>query len=248
MASLRFNRIRNLTKALPYASLIIVLAVIAYFAWLNHNELESAITQQVKKQLLVTALSEAQSINARAASINDISLAGINESVKYINDLEKVFVFIVDHHARIVDYPYASYIGKDILAETKGRISGPSWLELNRIMGGMRNAEPGTAILDFFSEDQNPKITKTLMAFAPVDIGPSRYSIVVAMEYGIIADFVHKNAVDNLLFMGFMVLTLIIFGLIFYKIHREKDRLALTELTLNIINKQLHSEIAERKK
>jgi len=243
----KISGIKNFLKeSPPYIALIVTLIIIGYFAWSSHNRFEKAMINQAKKQLLITALSEAQSIGN---SINDaaIPVTRINDLVKHINDLERAFAFIVREDGLIVDYPYAAYVGKNILAETKDKISSSDWLELNRIILKIHSKEEGTGALDFFSEAERPKIVRTLLAFAPLNIGVERYSVFVAMEYDVVAELINKSAIENLIFLAAMILALFAFGLIFYRIHREKDKLALSELTLNIINRQLHSEIDERK-
>jgi len=240
--------IKNLAKTIiPYAVFAVTLGVIGYLAWLNHNDFEKIIIKQVQTQLLITSLSEAQSIEKYVESA-PVSAAGINALVKHINDLEKAYVFIIDDNAKIIDYPNASYVGKNILELVKGKISEPEQSKLGAVMQRIRSKEKGTAILDFLSEDINPRFTKTLIAFSPLRIGNNSCSIVVAMEYNVIENTIHKNARDNLIFMGFTCLVFIIFALIFYRARREKDLLMIRETVSNIINKQLRSEIEDRKR
>lgn len=242
-----FVKIKSILKeAMPYVAFIVILGAIGYFTWVNHNELEQAMVGQVKRQLLVTALAEAESIKAYANDTN-ISAGKIKELITNINRLENVFAFVVKDNADIVDYPYEGYVNKNILALTKDKLPDPDRIKLNSIIEKANSGGQGSELLSFFSEDKEPKIVKVLMAFTPIHIGVSRYSVIVVMEYSVIEKIVHKNAMQNLIFMGFACLMLIIFGWIFYRIHREKDKLALKELTLNIINKQLHSEIDQRK-
>ncbi len=102
--------------------------------------------------------------------------------------------------------PYTNYIGENLLTLLKGKISNPEWLKLNSITQKIKNGEQGTAIIDFYSEDvNNPIIVKTLLAFAPVSISNNRASIIVAMEYDVVAEPVNKNARDNIVFGGFVL-------------------------------------------
>ncbi|MFA5090066.1 MAG: hypothetical protein WC510_03380 [Candidatus Omnitrophota bacterium] len=227
-------------------ALVVILCAIGYLAWLNHNDFEKAITRQVQTQLLITALSEAQSIE-RYIDDTKISVPQINSLVKHINDLERVYVFIIDNNAEIISHPCPAYVGKNILTLAKGRISGPDWLKLNAIMRKIRNGQEGSDILDFFSEDADPKIAKTLVAFAPIRIGKTKGSIIAAMEYSVIANPINKNLRDTFLFIGFINLSLVIFGMVLYKIRKEKEKLTISEMVSNIINKQLRLEIDERK-
>lgn len=231
---------------IPYVSFVLVLGIIGYLAWLNHNDFEKTIIKQVQSQLLITALSEAQSIEKYAES-NPVTTAGINALVKHINDLEKAYAFIIDSDAKIIDYPHAGYAGKNILSLVEGKILEPEQLKLNAVMLKIKNGERGTAILDFLSEDTGSRIARTLVAFSPLRIGGNKCSIVVAMEYGVIENIIHKNARDNLISAAFACAAFIAFGFILYRIRREKDLLVVRETVSNIINKQLRSEIESRK-
>jgi len=241
-----FGRIKAAFKeSIPYVAFLAILGLVGYFSWINHNELERDLFRQAKNNLYTTALIEAQSI--KSYSSEGFSEARIGDLLKDVNNLEKTYAFIIKNNADIVYYPYEGYVNKNILSLTKDNISSSEWLKLNAMVEELREGKQGTGLLTFYSAAKSPRIVKVLMAYAPVHIGLSRYSIIFVMEYSIIERLVHRNAVLNLIFMGFACLTIIIFGLIFYRIHREKDKLALREMTLSIINKQLHSEIDERK-
>ena len=246
--SILFSRIKSALKIIiAYSALAIILGVIGYLAWLNHNDFEKAIVSQARQQLLITAISEAQSIEEHVSN-PDMFISRSGELLKHINDVEKVYVFILDDNSKIICWPNADFVGKNILELAKGKIPEPERLKLDSAMRRIRNGGQGTETLGFFSEGRDPKIVKTLIAFTPAGIGENRYSVIVAMEYSVIAGPLNKNARDNLLFAGFIVLILIISGIIFYRIRRSKARLAISEATSNIINKQLHLEIEERKK
>lgn len=195
---MRYTRI-----IIPYIAIVIILAVTGYFSWLNHNAFEKAMVDQAQTQLMITALSEAQSIEEHSDN-NEIPAAEINGLVKHINDLERVYVLIINNDARIMFCPYTNYIGENLLTLLKRKISNPEWLKLSSTMQKIKNGEQGTAVIDFFSENANPIIVKTLLAFAPIYISNTRSSIIVAMEYDVVAEPVNKNARDNIVFGGFM--------------------------------------------
>jgi signal transduction histidine kinase len=206
---------------IPYIVIVIILAMTGYFARLNHNNFEKTVVNQAQTQLLITALSEAQSIERYSNNIN-ISAAQIDELVKHINDLERVYALIIDNNANIISFPRTDYIGKNVLAIIKEKISTPDGLKLNSILQKTKRGEQGTDLLDFFSDDANPKIVKTLLAFAPIRIGNTRCSIIVAMEYNAIASPVNKNARDSIVFAGFMFLVFFILAFVLYRQQKKR--------------------------
>jgi signal transduction histidine kinase len=211
----------NIRTLVPYIAIAVILAAIGYFSRLNHNAFEKTIVNQAQRQLMITALSEAQSIRRHSYN-TDISTADITGLVKHINDLERVYVLIVDNDANIMICPYTNYIGRNLRTLLKGKISDSEWLKLNSILQQIRDGRQGTAIIDFFSDNANPAIVKTLLAFAPIRYRDPMSSIIVAMEYNVVAQPVNKNARDNIVFGGvvfsmFFVLAASIF-------HHQKQR------------------------
>ena len=221
MRSRTFN-MRNVRIIIPYIAIVIILAVIGYFSWLNHNAFEKAMVEQAQTQLMITALSEGQSIENYFLDNTEIYAAEINGLVKHINDLERVAVLVVNNDAKIILCPYTNYTGENLLTLLKGKISNPEWLKLNSIIQKIKNGEQGTAVVDFFSDNANPAIVKTLLAFAPVYINNARSSIIVTMEYDVVAEPVNKNARDNIIFGG--VAFFMFFVLAASVFHQQKKR------------------------
>jgi len=176
-----------------------------------------------------------------------ISIERINSLISHINQGEKGYAFIIDNNATLLSYPDESYIGKSILAVLGQKL--PSFVpsELKRITGKMNAGREGVDVFPFLLAGQKPKIVKTLIAFSPVRINSELWSIAVAMDYNAIAAPINRNARDNLVFTGFVLLVFATLSLFFYRAQKEKERLAITAQACNIINKQLHLEIAERK-
>jgi len=241
----KFNK--GLKAAMPFLAVIVVLVSAGYVSWLNHNDFEKAIIRQTQTQLLITALSEAKIIEKNIYDIGS-SPTGINQLVKNIDDLEKVYTIVVTDNGKIISCPYASFLGINILEFTNNKIPESDWEKLNSVIHEFKNGKSGTAILDFLSEDPSHKIVKTIIAFSPMRVGKNRNAIIIVMEYSLIANLIHRNLRDNLLFMVLTNFVIAIFGLALFRIHREKDKLAISEAALNIINRQLHSEIDDRKK
>jgi signal transduction histidine kinase len=211
----------NIRTFVPYIAIAIILAAIGCFSRLNHNAFEKTIVTQAQTQLMVTALSEAQSISKHCDS-NGISTVQIDRLTRHINDMEKVYVLIVDNDAKITYCPYPNYIGQNLRTLLKGKISNPEWLEFNSILQKISSGGQGTAVIDFFSDNAKPVIVKTLLAFAPIHNRNTMSSIIVAMEYDVVARPVNKNAGDNIIF-GVYVFTMF-FILAASIFHQQKKR------------------------
>jgi len=237
---------RKLKATLPYLAFAVILSIIGYLGWQNHSEFERIIINQVKTQLLITALSETQSVE-KYVNDGEVTIDKIEGIVKHINDLEKVFVLVIGENGQILSSPESGYIGKDIFDITKNRISGFEWLKLKSLVKKVKEGAQGTEEIDFLSENNGSRPVKSLLAFSSMRINGKRCAIFVVMEYGVISGIINKNAVDMLLFLIVTDIVLVLFGLIFYRMHQEKEKLAVSEEALNIINKQLHCEIDKRK-
>ena len=83
-------------------------------------------------------------------------------------------------------------------------------------------ANKAQAIVDFYSDNANPIIIKTLLAFAPVHISNTRASIIVAMEYDVVAEPVNKNAGDNIIFGGLVLSMFFVLAASIF--HHQKKR------------------------
>ena len=209
----------------PYIAIAVILAVTGYIFRLNHNAFEKAMVDQAQTQLMITALSEAQSIERHSYN-TEISAIDTSGLVKHIDDLERVQVLIVDDDAKIKHSHYMNYIGENLLTLYKGKISNPEWLKLNSMVQKIKNGEQGTVIIDFFSDDVNPNIVKTLLAFAPIHHVNTRSSIIVAMEYDVVAEPVNKNARDTIVFGGFaLFMFFVLAASIFHQQKKKADEL-----------------------
>jgi len=154
----------------------------------------------------------------------------INELVAHINQ-DKIRALLIDGNNRILSYPDAKYIG-----------SG-----LNSIAGdGFFNQSIFKDVLQKASSDAQG--TEGLFAFSPIHFGSNSWLLIVAADYSLIAGPMNKNSRNNLLMVGFVLLVFIFAGVILYRIQQKRAQLAISARALDIINKQLHLEIDERKR
>lgn len=178
----------------------------------------------------------------------DILLERIDSLVSHINQGDTRYAFLLDSSATLLSYHDTSYVGKNIGSLLNEKLTMSDLPELKRIAGRMASGKEGMDMFAGVSSEALPKTEKILLAYAPIRIGSTVWSIAVAMNYDAISGPINRNTRDNLIFAGFVLLIFLILGISFYTAQKKKDELAISEAALNIINKQLHLEIGERKK
>ncbi len=157
-------------------------------------------------------------------------LERINSLIGHINQ-DKIYALLLDGNNIILSYPDAGYIGLDV-----NGISGESVFnrsEFRNVLKKVNSGEQGA---------------EGLFAFVPIRFGSNAWSIIVAADYGLIAGPVNKNAKDNLITVGFVFLVFVFAGIMLYRIQKKRAQLSISARALDIINKQLHLEIDERKR
>lgn len=160
----------------------------------------------------------------------------VNNLISHINEEGSRRVFIIDSRGSIIGYPDKYYIGKNISDIINDRFFGYTPEELNTLSDGMRGGKQAQIA-----------VGNTLAAYCPIHIGSGRWSIAVVMQRDVISVPINKNLRDNIIFMVFMFAVFVAVGAIFYKTQKKKNELLVAAATLDIINKQLHLEIKQRK-
>ena len=176
-----------------------------------------------------------------------ILLERVDELTKHLNQGQEIYSFVIDDKGDLLSYPDKSYIGKNILIVINEKFPNFDSLELKGIVSKMTEGKEGKIIIKYLSRGIKPKITDTLVAFAPIDVGNNIWSICVAMGYGVISASINTNAKDNIIFAGFVLLILLSLVILYFKAERRRYLNDISASALNIINKQLHLEIKERK-
>ena len=161
----------------------------------------------------------------------------ISSLTSHINEGGSRRAIISDNRGIVISHPDKSYIGK-VTSEvfSKDKFFGYNPSQAGSIAERMRQGQEGATV-----------VAKTLIAYCPIHIGSNFWSIAVAMDYSVISSPIIKNARNNLIFTGFIFLIFFAAGMIYYRTHKKKDELLISAATLDIINKQLHLEIKERK-
>jgi len=177
-----------------------------------------------------------------------LSIERIHGLVNHINRSGVMYAFVLDEHGTLVSYPDANLLGMDMAVALQGKISRAGMTALREEIGAMEKEREGMNITLLPSAGVGPQIVQTIVAFTPVRIGVNIWSIAVAMDYRTIAGPLHRNVRDNLVFVGFVFGVLGILLAILYRTWNKRVQLATSARALDIINRQLHLEIDERRK
>lgn len=177
-----------------------------------------------------------------------ISLERIHSLVSPIDRGKSVYAFVLDGHGMIVSYPDTALIGRDFVTALHAQFPGLDMGALREGVRAMEGGGEGMHIIRLPSGGSGPGTAGTLVAFTPIRIGASRWSIVIAMDYRSIAGPLRRNLRDNFLFVTLVIAVLGALGTVVYRARRKHAEFAVSTRALHIINRQLHLEIEERRR
>ncbi|MCX6354379.1 MAG: cache domain-containing protein [Candidatus Aureabacteria bacterium] len=177
-----------------------------------------------------------------------LSVERINDLITHINQSGLTYAFVRDEHGMLVSYPDAALLGMDMAVALQGRIPRAGVTALREEIGAMGEYSEGTNVILLPTAGVGPEIVQTIVAFTPVRIGVNMWSIAVAMDCRMIAGPLHRNVRDNLVFVCFVFGILGILLGVMYRIRKKRVQLATSTRALDIINRQLHLEIDERRR
>ncbi|MEI8349531.1 MAG: cache domain-containing protein [Candidatus Omnitrophota bacterium] len=176
-----------------------------------------------------------------------IVLERIQRLVDHINRIGKIKALVVGSGQTLIVYPDSQYVGKNFTSVIKERAFRSGSFDPAMLAEKMSKGEEGKGVVYCFF-DQVAHIEKNLIAFIPIHLGKEVWSIAAFMPYQEIAGPIHRNVLDNILFVGLILLIFVIVGTVIYIMQQKKVKLEVETLALNIINRQLHSDISERKR
>jgi len=176
-----------------------------------------------------------------------ISVDRINKLIEHINGEQNVYAVVIDDDANILSSSNKENIGKNALALLGENPPRPEIRKMEEIIKGMNGGRSGIAAIRYLPGQTGRKSAEMLVSFTPIRIGSEIWSIAVAMDYSAIIGPINRNARDNLAFVAFILLVLMIAGAVFYRSEKKNTELSVSKTCLDLINKQLHLEIEKRK-
>ena len=165
-----------------------------------------------------------------------IFLDRIDNLLSHINQFGQGYAIVIDSNSEMLSGPIKEKIGSSVSSILKGR---PAM--------DMAAGREGTAILMLPSAENLSKEERTLMAYTPIEIENGAWSIAVTRPYAAISKPIGINTRDNIFFMAFILVVLIVMGSAFLRSRKKQTQLAVSAEALKIINKQLHLDIDKRK-
>ncbi|MBW7990784.1 MAG: response regulator [Planctomycetes bacterium] len=156
------------------------------------------------------------------------------------------YTWIVDNKGIIISHPDSSFIGKNLFSLQKNNAGDEEAKEremLSELLAG--NSGACCLVFDEFSDG------KVVMAWRPIRIGETKWSICVTSEYNRISAPVKTHSRNVNMAVGLLIVQLILGGTWFYRDQREKVKWEIKAQSadeLSLLNKQLSKETANLKR
>ncbi len=175
-----------------------------------------------------------------------ICLSTIRNSLYENNQGNGGYSWIVDNKGIIISHPDSSFIGQSLSSLHKNNAVGKEVKE-TEILSEILAGSSGTRCL-VFDEFSNKK---AVMAWRPISIGETKWTICVTSEYDRISNPVKTHSRNVNMALGLLIVQLLLGGTWFYRNQHEKVKLAIKAQSadeLNVLNEQLSRETANLKR
>ncbi len=175
-----------------------------------------------------------------------IHLSTIRNSLYGSNQGNGGYTWIVDNNGIIISHIDSSFIGQNLFSLQKDNVGGEEDREtevLSEMLAG--NSGARCLVFDEFSDK------KVVMAWRPISIGETKWTICVTSEYDRISAPAKTHSRNVNMAVGLLIVQLILGGTWFYRNQREKVKLAIKAQSadeLNVLNEQLSRETANLKR
>ena len=182
-----------------------------------------------------------------------VSLDTINNLVSTVRAGEKGYVWVISKSGIMMAHPKPEHRGVDIMEVRKEAFPDFDWCELEGIVDKMKSGEEGIGTYhSAWWTEEKLEIVRKLTAFSPINISARQklWSIGVSLGYDEIAGPIERNALNNLIGAGSLLMVFSIGGIILFRVQRkgaEMEIIARSAEELRELNTKLQSEITERK-
>jgi signal transduction histidine kinase/CheY-like chemotaxis protein/HPt (histidine-containing phosphotransfer) domain-containing protein len=175
-----------------------------------------------------------------------IHLSTIRNRLSESNQDNSGYTWIVDNKGIIISHPDISFIGQNLISLQKDNIGGKENRE-REVLSDMLAGNSGTSCL-VFDKFSNEIV---VMAWKPISIGETKWSICVTSEYDRISAPVKTHSRNVNMAVGLLIIQLILGGTWLYRNQHEKVKLAIKAQSadeLSLLNEQLSRETANLKR
>jgi len=175
-----------------------------------------------------------------------IHLSTIRNRLNESNQDNGGYTWIVDNKGTIISHTDNSFIGQNLFSLQEEKVGGEEVNEkevVSEILAG--NSGICCLVFDLLSNE------KVVMAWSPVRIGETKWSICVTSEYDRISAPVKTHSRNVNMAVGLLIVQLILGGTWFFRNQREKVKLTIKAQSadeLNVLNEQLSRETANLKR
>ncbi|MHC4532408.1 MAG: ATP-binding protein [Planctomycetota bacterium] len=175
-----------------------------------------------------------------------IHLSTIRNRLNESNQGEGGFTWIVDNKGIIISHPDSSFIGQNLFSLQKEKFGGEEIKErevLSEILAGSSGTR--CLVFDEFSDK------KVVMAWRPISIGETKWTICVTSEYDRISIPAKTHSRNVNMAVGLLIVQLLLGGTWLYRNQHQKVKLAIKAQSadeLNVLNEQLSRETTNLKR
>lgn len=240
------KRITEFQSILLVISGTLLIGIIIALGWISHLDFERSVINAELRELLIIAKSAGHDIESRAIASNQ-EPQYIERLIQHINDEEAFATFIMDNKHVITVDPIKRHEGKNIFEIGKEALNEHELSNLSVFVRKVDSEQFGTAIILFPVKDEWPRKELKLSAFSHFRAGGELNTIVVTERLSALRGPLRRNLTYMLVLAGLFVIVFLSFGYIFHRIQKKRIQTETTARALEIINKQLHCEIADYK-
>ncbi|MDD5044213.1 MAG: cache domain-containing protein [Candidatus Omnitrophica bacterium] len=176
-----------------------------------------------------------------------ISIERLNSLFKHINNENRYYALLMDNNTTVLSSQEKQYIGTNISKFLSENLVKQNPQMVSEIIQKINRGEKGSFIDTFYIKAGEKAKARFLVTFAPIHVGSKNWCLFVGLNYNIIAAPINKNLRDNVISAIALMIIFSFLGIGFYITKQQSIKFEIAQITSDIITKQLHMEIAQRK-
>lgn len=159
-----------------------------------------------------------------------IYMETIDEMLSHINLENKGYAWIIDANQILLSHPKKEHVGLKKMFPRKKAFPLWDWSELENIVNKMSKRERGVGVYhSAWWNDKELKRVKKIIAYTPIKIGDTHWSLAISEDYSQIAAPIRVYMKNLFVIILSLIALLAVLGMAFYRYHSEKIKLQITE-------------------
>ncbi len=136
---------------------------------------------------------------------------------------ESGYAQIIDGFGNLLAAPDAAQLGRSFLEKSRMAFHGRSFPDIEKVLAEMRSAREGTAIADLpsFGKTGKARVSRALIAYAPIPFGDQVWSVFLTLDYAEVAGPIRASALENLLFAVCVIGIVLVAGRRHFQLRHE---------------------------